>query len=135
MEIADALAVVREQHRAVLATHRSDGLPQLSPVLAAAHAESVLVSTRETAIKAKNIARDPRASLCVLPDAFFGRWVQLDCTAEIVRLPDAMELLVAYYRESAGDHADWDDYRAAMERERRVALVLTPVRAGPDRSG
>jgi hypothetical protein len=71
----------------------------------------------------------------VLPDSFFGRWVQLDCTAEIVPLPEAMELLVDYYRRLSGVHPDWADYRAAMEREHRVMVLLTPHRAGPDRSG
>jgi PPOX class probable F420-dependent enzyme len=119
----------------VLSTRRASGDPQLSPVVVAVRGEVLLVSTRETAIKAKNLARDPRASLCVLPNDFFGRWVQLDCTARIVPLPDAMELLVDYYRLVSGEHPDWAEYRATMERERRVALVLTPERAGPDRSG
>jgi hypothetical protein len=61
--------------------------------------------------------------------------VQIDGRAEIVSLPDAMERLVDYYRSVAGDHPDWDDYRAAMERDRRVIIRITPERAGPQRSG
>ena len=126
----------RAHHRAVLATTRSDGRPQLSPVVAAVDAEGrILVSTRETAIKAKNLARDPRVSLCVLNDGFFGEWVQADGTAEIVHLPEAMDLLVDYYRGISGEHPDWDDYRAAMRRERRVMVRITITRAGPDASG
>jgi hypothetical protein len=71
----------------------------------------------------------------VFTDGFFGPWVQLDGTAEVVSLPDAMEGLVDYYRRLAGEHPDWDDYRAAMERERRVLVRITVARAGPDRSG
>jgi hypothetical protein len=55
--------------------------------------------------------------------------------AEIIHLPDAMELLIDYYRRIAGEHSDWDDYRAAMERERRVILRISLTRAGPDVSG
>ena len=62
--------------------------------------------------KVKNLRRDPRVSLCVLNDGFFGEWVQVDGTAEIVSLPEAMELLVEYYRSLAGEHPDWDEYRA-----------------------
>jgi PPOX class probable F420-dependent enzyme len=127
---------VRANHRAVLATTRRDGRPQLSPVTAGVDAEGrILVSTRETAIKAKNLARDPRVSLCVLNDGFFGEWVQADGTAEIVHLPEAMDLLVDYYRGISGEHPDWDDYRAAMRRERRVMVRITITRAGPDASG
>jgi PPOX class probable F420-dependent enzyme len=95
----------------------------------------VLISTRETAMKTKNLERDPRASLCVMNDGFFGDWVQAEGTAEIVRLPEAMDLLVDYYRRIAGEHPDWDDYRTAMRRDRRVIAAITLTKAGPDRSG
>ena len=89
-----------------------DGRPQLSPVTACVDDEGrILISTRETAIKTRNLARDPRASLCVLNDGFFGEWVQAEGTAEIVHLPEAMDLLVDYYRRISGEHPDWDDYR------------------------
>ncbi len=136
MEIEEALRFVRENRRAVLATRRADGRPQMSPVVAAVDsAGKIIISTRETAIKTRNLRRDPHASLCVMNDGFFGPWVQLDGVTEIVPLPEAMEGLVDYYRAVAGEHPDWDDYRQAMERERRVLLRLTVERAGPDRSG
>jgi hypothetical protein len=53
----------------------------------------------------------------------------------VVHLPEAMDLLVEYYRSVAGEHPDWDDYRAAMEREKRVILRITVERAGPTVSG
>ena len=68
-------------------------------------------------------------------DAFFGRWVQIEGTAQIVELPEAMDGLVDYYRSISGEHPDWDDYRAAMQREQRVLLRITPTKAGPDVSG
>lgn len=123
-------------HRAVLATLRSDGLPQMSPVVCAVDDDGrVLISTRETAVKTRNLRRNPFASVCVFTDGFFGPWVQAEGTAEIISLPGAMDLLVEYYRTISGEHPDWDDYRAAMERERRVILRLTISRAGPAVSG
>ena len=95
----------------------------------------VLISTRETAVKTANLRRDPRASLCVFTDGFFGEWVQAEGDAEIISLPDAMDLLVDYYRRVAGEHSDWADYRAAMVRDRRVIVRITLTRAGPDVSG
>jgi PPOX class probable F420-dependent enzyme len=136
MDLEQARTIVREQHHAVLATMKADGTPQLSPVTAGVDAEGrVLVSTRETAYKTRHLRRDPRAFVCVLPDGFYGRWIQLAGTAEVVSLPDAMEPLVDYYRSVSGEHPDWDDYRAAMERERRVIVRITLVSAGPDRQG
>jgi PPOX class probable F420-dependent enzyme len=131
-----AAGFLRTHHRAVLATSRSDGMPQLSPVTCAVDGEDrVLISTRETAVKTRNLRRRPRASLCVFTDSFFGEWVQVEGDAEVISLPGAMDLLVDYYRRVSGEHPDWDDYRAAMVRERRVIVRVTITRAGPDVSG
>jgi PPOX class probable F420-dependent enzyme len=120
----------------VMATHRSDGSPQLSPVVCSVDSEgTVVVSTRETAMKTKNLRRDSSVSLCVVNDGFFGDWVQVDGRATVVSLPEAMDGLVDYYRSISGEHPDWDDYRAAMEKERRVLVRITVERAGPDRAG
>jgi PPOX class probable F420-dependent enzyme len=136
MDISEAIEYVRTQHNAVLATLKQDGTPQLSPVTAGVDADGrVVISTRETAYKVRHIRRNPRVWLCALPDGFYGQWAQLDGTAEIVELPAALDGLVAYYRDIAGEHPDWDDYRAAMERERRVLLRVTVTRAGPTVSG
>jgi PPOX class probable F420-dependent enzyme len=136
MDIGRAADFLRAHHRAVLATSRSDGMPQLSPVTCAVDDEGrVLVSTRETAVKTKNLRHRPRASLCVFTDTFFGEWVQVEGNAEVISLPGAMDLLVDYYRRVSGEHPDWDDYRAAMIRDRRVIVRITITRAGPDVSG
>ena len=136
MDIDEAIAFVGEHHRAVLSTRRRDGRPQLTPVVVAPGPPgAVIVSTRETAMKVKNIERDPHVSLAVFTDAFFGPHVQLDGEAEILRLPEAMEPLVEYYRSLSGEHPDWDDYRAAMERDRRVLLRIRVTAAGPDVAG
>jgi PPOX class probable F420-dependent enzyme len=136
VDVGEALDFVRSNPRAVLVTRRRDGRPQTSPVTAGvADDGTVVISSRETAMKVKNLERDPAASLCVLSEAFFGPWAQVDGSVEVVHLPEAMDGLVDYYRRLSGEHPDWDDYRAAMERERRVLLRLTVIAAGPNRSG
>ena len=136
MNLDEARQFLRENHRAVLATFRVDGRPQLSPVAVGVDAEGrAVVSSRETAFKVKNLRRDPRASVCVVSDNWYGGWLQADGTASIVSLPEAMDLLIDYYRGLAGEHPDWDDYRAAMERERRVIVRIELERAGPDHQG
>lgn len=136
MDVATALDFVRRHHRGVLATMRKDGRPQMSPIATAVDADGLIaISSRETAIKVKNLRRDPRASLCAMNDGFYGDWVQLDGTAEILSLPDAMEPLVEYYRSLSGEHPDWDDYRAAMERDQRLLIRIRVERAGPNVAG
>jgi PPOX class probable F420-dependent enzyme len=136
VEVDKAIAFLQDRHQAVLATFRRDGRPQMSPVTVAVDAAGyVLVSTREGAIKTANVRREPRVSLCALSDRFYGDWLQIDGLATVVALPEAMELLVDYYRRAAGEHPDWDDYRRAMERERRVILRISIERVGPDVSG
>ena len=136
MDLDEAKDVLRTQHRAVLSTLRSDGQPQMSPVLVAVDADGyAVISTRETAYKVKQLRREPRAWLCSFPDGFFGRWIQVEGPAEIVSLPDAMDGLVEYYRSISGEHENWDDYRAAMTRERRCLIRIQIDRAGPDRQG
>jgi len=136
METGRAADFLRAHHRAVLATSRSDGRPQLSPVTCTVDDEGrVLISTRETAVKTRNLRRRPQASLCVFTDNFFGDWVQVEGDVEIIPLPDAMDLLVDYYRRISGEHPDWNDYRAAMVRDRRVIVRITITHAGPDVSG
>ena len=136
LDVDTALAFLRESHHAVLATSRKDGRPQLSPIVANVNADGmVAISSRETAVKVKNLRRDPYASLCVVNDGFFGQWMQIEGPASILSLPDAMEPLVEYYRSLSGEHPDWADYRAAMQRDRRVLILVRPERAGPNVSG
>ena len=136
MDLAEARQFLTTHHCAILATRRRDGRLQMSPVTVGVDAAGrVIVSSRETAYKTRHLRRDPRASLCVFTDEFYGPWVQIDGTAEVISLPEAMEQLVDYYRRITGEHADWNDYRRAMERERRVLLRMSIDSAGPDRKG
>jgi PPOX class probable F420-dependent enzyme len=135
MDLDRAREFVRTHHRAVLATRTRSGIQQ-SPVLVGVDDEGRLtVSSRETAFKTKNLRADPWAQLCVFTDGFFGDWLYVEGASEVVPLPEAMEPLVEYYRGIAGEAEDWDDYRAGMERERRVIIRITPTKAGPDRQG
>jgi PPOX class probable F420-dependent enzyme len=98
-------------------------------------ASRVVISSRETAIKTANLRRNPHATLCCITERFFGEWHTVDGPVEIVSLPEAMEPLVDYYRRSSGEHPDWADYRAAMERDGRLLLRMTVERSGPTRQG
>jgi PPOX class probable F420-dependent enzyme len=136
MDAAAARAFVDANHHAVLSTRRRDGTPQLSPVVVAADPTGLLaISTREPAMKVRNLRRDPAYDLVVISDRFFGPWVAIRGTATVVALPEAMPLLVEYYRRVSGEHPDWDEYQAAMLAEQRVLVQLTIDEVGPQVSG
>ncbi len=137
MDAEQARAYLSTNHHAVLATFRKDGRPAMSPVTVALDEQGrVVVSTRETAMKVKHLRRDPRVAVTAFPDGFYGDWIQVEGTAEIVPLPGAMPLLIDYYRAVRGeDHPDWDEYRAAMNEEQRVIVRFEIERAGPNVSG
>ena len=126
MDLDTASEFAKDHHRAVMTTNRLDGTPQMSPILVGIDTERrLLISTRTTAMKVTNLERDPRAYLCVMSDEFYGPWVQLSGTTEIIRLPGAMDLLISYYRDLSGEHPDWDEYRAVMVSDRRVLMAMT----------
>ena len=128
----DAREFVASNHRAVLVTRRSGGGLQTSTVLVGVDGEGkMVISTREGAYKTRNLRRDPTAVLCVFSDGFFDRWIQIEGTAQIVSLPEAMDGLVDYYRRISGEHPDWDDYRRAMEHQQRVLVRVSIDAAGP----
>ncbi len=136
MDISEAQEFLKDNHRAVMATFRTDGGLQMSPVLVVVDAEGrAVVSSRETAYKVQNLRRDPRAFVCVLNDGFFGKWAFVEGEAELVPLPEAMEGLVDYYRRAAGEHENWDEYRDAMKQQRRVLIRIPIERAGPSVAG
>lgn len=136
MDIEQAREFIRKNHRGVLTTCRQDGRLQMSPILMGIDEEGLaVISSRETAYKVKNLRRDPRASVCIFGDRFFGQWLQIDGTAEILSLPEAMEPLVTYYRTNFGEHPDWEEYRQAMVQEQRLLIRIHIEHAGPDKSG
>lgn len=136
MDLDEARRFLREHHRGVLATRRAGGGIQQSPVLVNVDGEGrAIVSSRETAYKVRNLHRDPRAQICVFTDGFVGQWLFVEGAAEVLSLPEAMDLLIDYYTRFPDANPDWDDYRARMERERRVLIRIELERAGPDRQG
>jgi PPOX class probable F420-dependent enzyme len=136
VDLEGLLEFVRPRHQMVLITRRADGSPQASPVTGGVDDEGRLViSTYPERAKVANARRDPAVSVLVLSDDWNGPWVQLDGRCEVLDLPEAVEPLVDYFRSISGEHPDWDDYRATMERERRVILRIGITRAGPDVHG
>ena len=130
------LAFLRPRHHALLMTSKRDGRAQLSPVSAGIDEQGrVVVATYPQRAKVSNARREPQVSLCFLSDDWDGPWVQVDGVAEVLELPHGLEAFVEYYRSIAGEHPDWEDYRAAMVRQGKVLLRVTIESWGPIATG
>lgn len=130
------LDFVRSRHRSVLVTHKRSGGLQISPVTSGVDADGrIVISTYPERAKAVNLRRDPHASVCVLSDEFNGAYVQIDGTAEVLDMPDALEPLVEYFRCISGEHPDWDEYREAMRNQNKSLIRITIDEWGPIATG
>jgi PPOX class probable F420-dependent enzyme len=132
----ELLDFLRPRHRGLLATTRRDGRPQLSPVACGVDGEGrIVVSTYPSRAKAENARRDPRVSIVVQSDDWNGEYVQVDGSAEVLDMPEALDGLVEYFRGISGEHPDWDEYRAAMRLQDKSLLRITVERWGPIATG
>ena len=126
----DPHTLIAESRLGVLATIKSNGLPQLSPVTPFYDRDAgvIYVSMTKGRAKTANLRRDPRAALEVTSSDGWA-WATAEGTATLTG-PGAdpngpeVEALVDYYRSAAGEHPDWDEYRAVMVSDRRVLMAL-----------
>ncbi len=133
MDLDRALAFVGQRSKGTLLTVRSNGRPQASNIVYALDDAVVRISVTDDRAKTANLRRDPRASLHVTSDDFW-EYVVLEAEAELS--PVATEPgdatcheLRDLYRGVSGEHEDWDEYDAAMVRDRRLVVRLRPERA------
>ena len=133
---AELLEFIRPRHNVILVTTRADGRPQLSPVTGGVDTDGrIVISSYPQRAKSRNARRDPRVSVLVLSDNFGDAWVQIDGSAEVIDLPDAVEPLVEYFRCISGEHPDWAEYRAAMVRQGKCLIRVTLENWGPIATG
>ncbi len=134
MQISDAIDFVRDKRNGMLITQKTDGRPQSSNIAFLVDADDrIVISVTDSRAKTKNLRRTPTASLHVNRDDF---WAYAVIEADVELTPvasapddDTVEALVEYYRAVAGEHSDWDEYRAAMVAEGRLLVKLTPTHA------
>ena len=134
MELIQAMDFVRAHRNGVLTTLRRDGRPQLSNIIYAVDGDGTIrISVTASRAKAKNLRRDPRASLYVGGTDFWS-YAVVDGPAELTPVaadPDdaTVDELVDLYRAMAGEHDDWDDYRRTMVADGRLIVRITPTSA------
>ena len=136
VEREQLLEFLRPRHHAILMTTRRDGRPQASPNTCGVDTEGrIVISSYPERAKIYNLRRNPQVSVCVLSDDFGGPWVQVDGSAEVLDLPEAIEPLVEYFRVISGEHSDWDEYRQAMRDQGKSLIRITIDRWGPIATG
>ncbi|HWH77035.1 MAG TPA: PPOX class F420-dependent oxidoreductase [Candidatus Binatus sp.] len=133
IDIDRAKAFLTTNHYGVLTTRRKNGELQMSPVTCGLDsAGRAVISSRETAYKVNNLRRDPRAALCAFtPNFHGGGWTQINGSAEIISLPQALDTLVELQRQAYGEHKSWAEFHGRMARERRVIIRITIDSCGP----
>jgi PPOX class probable F420-dependent enzyme len=134
MNWEEGIEFLKRHKQAIFATIRFDGRPQLSNVLTVYDEGSLLISITETRAKYRNLVRDPRATVLVQGDNFW-QYLVVDGNATLVHLPEALPLLIKYYRLAAGEHPNWEEYAEAMQSERRVVAIISIDHLYPLSSG
>ena len=130
------LEFVRPRHHMIVITRRADGTVQSSPVTGGVdEAGRIVVATYPERAKTRNLRREPQCAVLVLSDDFGGAWVQVDGSAEVLDIPDAVGPLVEYFRCIAGEHSDWVEYGRAMLDQGKSLLRITVERWGPIATG
>jgi PPOX class probable F420-dependent enzyme len=133
MEMDPAKEFLKKNHWGVLATRRKDGQLQMSPITVGLDSQGhAIISSRETAYKVNNLRRDPRAAVCAFTNSFHGGgWVQVNGSAKIISLPQALDTLVYLQRQAYGEHKSWAEFCERMMREKRVIICITIENVGP----
>jgi PPOX class probable F420-dependent enzyme len=133
MDIAEVQKFLKDNHHGVLVARKRDGSLQMTLVSPVIDAQGyVILTARETTYKIKNIRRNPQISLLVFGERFHGSaYVQIDGRAEIIPQPEAMDIVLDWYRQLYGDPSNWDTYREKVKAEGRIAMRVTIEKVGP----
>ncbi len=137
MEIADAQKFLQDNHHGVLVTRKKDRSLQMTLVSPVIDDEGkVIITSRESTYKVKNIKRDPQISLLIYGDQFNGsNYIQIDGRAEVITHPKAMDIVLYWHRQIRGESANWDEVREKTKAEGRIAMRVTIEKVGPQRKG
>jgi PPOX class probable F420-dependent enzyme len=133
MEIAEAQDFLKHNHQGVLVARKRDGSLQMtlvSPVIGADG--KVIITARDTTYKVKNITRNPQISLLVYGEKFNGsNYIQIDGKAEVIRHPQAMDIVLDWHRQIRGEPKSWDEIRQKTLAEGRIVIRVTIEKVGP----
>ena len=137
MDISEAKGFLKGKQHGVLVARKKDGSLQMtlvSPVIGANG--DLIITSRETTYKVKNIKRNPQISILVFGEKFNGsNYIQVDGKAEIIPQPQAMDIILDWHRQIRGEPENWDDIKKKTIAERRIAMRINIEKVGPQRRG
>ena len=137
MDIAEAKEFLKGKKHGVLVARKKDGSLQMtlvSPVIGANG--DLIITSRETTYKVKNIKRNPQISLVIFGEKFHGsNYIQVDGKAEIIPQPQAMDIILDWHRQIRGEPENWDDIKKKTIAERRIAMRINIEEVGPQSRG
>ncbi len=133
MEISEAREFLKNHHRGCLVTRKKNGSLQMTLVSPGLDVGGgAIITARDRTYKIKNIKRNPQISLLVFGDEFHGsNYIQIDGKAEIVPHPEAMDIVLNWYRQIHGEPKSWQEVREKILAEGRVAIRVTIEKVGP----
>jgi uncharacterized protein len=127
----EALDFIRRNTKAVLATIKRDGRPQMSHISYTLDDDEVIkISVTGDRAKTRNLKRDPRATLSIVADDWH-QYLVVEGTCTVIE-DDPLPLLRHVYERIRGaPHPNWAEFDAAMIRDGRVVLAITLDRIYP----
>ena len=133
MDISEVQSFLATNHRGILVARKRDGSPQITLVTPTVDGEGrVVISSRRNTYKVKNIIREPNVSMLEMGEEFHGsKYFQLDGIAEVIDLPDALDLLLNAYRRRLGMAFNEAESRKKIFDDDRVIIRVTIERVGP----
>jgi PPOX class probable F420-dependent enzyme len=117
--------LLQRPNHAVLGTIRPDGSPQVTPVWVMVEGEPprVVVNSAKGRAKVRNVQRDPRATVTVLDETDWNRWVSVEGRVLEVTEEGARE-----HADVVSQHYDGTPFRDLEPGEVRVRIVIEPER-------
>ena len=132
MDVSEACAFLADHHHGCLVTRKKNGELQMTLVSPAMVKGELIITARDSTYKVKNIQRNPEISLLVYGEKFNGsNYIQVDGTAEIIRHPEAMDIVLDWHRQIRGVPEDWDEIREKTLAEGRIAIRVKIAKVGP----
>ena len=116
-------ALLERPSHAVMGTIRPDGSAQVTPVWVMLEGDLLVVNSAKGRAKMRNVQRDPRATVTVLDEADWNRWVSVEGPVVEVTEEGARE-----QADEVSRFYDGTPFRDLEPGEVRVRILIRPER-------
>jgi len=129
--------LLARQRTAKVATVRADSRPHIAPVWFVLDGDTLIFTTWHASVKAINLRRDPRISICVDDETPPFAFVQLEGHAELLDSPDELRHWATQIagRYMGAEQAETYGQRNAVAGELLVRVSVTKLMGQKDVAG